>query len=81
MLSPLPAFAEPGSAAKTGIAHSAVDSNADAIIVLVSFVMVRLSQKSARSGSKYRNIVEIVVALKNQFGYPPVSDHRSGRPR
>jgi hypothetical protein len=34
------------------------------MIVLVSFVMVRLSQKSARSGAKYRNIVEIVVALK-----------------
>jgi hypothetical protein len=62
-------------------AHIAVESNADAMSAFVSFVMVRLSQKSARSGAKYRNIVEIVVELKNWFGYPPVSDHRSGQPR
>jgi hypothetical protein len=30
---------------------------------------VRLSQKSARTGSKYRNIVEIVVTPKIEFGY------------
>jgi hypothetical protein len=69
MLSPLPALAEPGSAAKTGTVHIAVESNADAISAFVSFVMVRLSQKSARTGSKYRNIVEIVVKSKNEFGY------------
>jgi hypothetical protein len=28
---------------------------------------VRLSQKSARTGSKYRNIVEIVVTPENEF--------------
>jgi hypothetical protein len=37
------------------------------MMVFVSFVMVRLSQKSARTGSKYRNIVEIVVTQKNEL--------------
>jgi hypothetical protein len=75
VLSPFPALAEPGSAAKAGTAHIAVESNADAMIAFVSFVMVRLSQKSARTGSKYRNIVEIVVVEKKwlrQSAHAPV---------
>ncbi|MBZ9996932.1 MULTISPECIES: hypothetical protein [unclassified Mesorhizobium] len=51
MLSPLPELAEPGSA-KAGTAHIAVESNADAIIAYVSFVMVRLSQKVSKDWIK-----------------------------
>jgi hypothetical protein len=48
-----------------GNAHIAVDTSADAMMVFVSFVTLRLSQKSARAGSEQNNVVEIVVAFEN----------------